>query len=186
MSGRCRPNNIPPPPPPKNWIIEEGNTTPPQPPNKGVYTPLFNQLYDIHDTCLSGVIFLNEPAHLKTSYKKCEYCGTVNNVSYEINNCESCGAQFGLLEWLENVVIAERVERGVICGAYTGLDVISEYKSTAIRIISNAFKNHIKYMNDSSQIYDMLHELPDQKIENLMDYFGGFFKPDKLDNSYCG
>lgn len=137
------------------------------------YTESVRRIYsDNH--CISGIVY--EPNSLpnkyQTYYRKCEYCSTINNVSYEINNCESCGAQFGLLDFLDNVRIAANF-----------FDKHSEetsYKRLALRIIENAFKKHIDFHKNVDDIVNCLTVLSDEKIDALMSYLIGFIKPDKM------
>lgn len=122
---------------------------------------------------LSGIYVPHSSTNkYKTYYRKCEYCATINNVSYEINNCEACGAQFGLLDFLDNVRIA--------ANPFEKHYEETSYRRLALRIIENAFKKHIDFHEHVNDIINCLTVLSDEKISALMDYLIGFIKPDKM------
>jgi hypothetical protein len=149
------------------------------------HPPSLSACYNTENLIVSGICGVDQLLnHYESSsnssnrfniyYRKCEYCSTINNISYEIDNCESCGAQFGLLDFLDNARIAELLQPH-----YTSQDT-SSYKRLALEIIENAFKKHIDFHKNVDDIVNCLIGLPEEKIASLIGYLIGFIKPDKM------
>ena len=152
--------------------------SPPHPPRRrysntgeSVLTDFVSDLY-LGNAAISGICVSPSMNKYQKYYRKCEYCSTINNVSYEINNCEACGAQFGLLDFLDNVRMA--------ANPFEKHCEETSYRRLALRIIENAFKKHTDFHKNVDDIIKCLTVLSDEKIVLLMGYLIGFIKPDKM------